>query len=130
MNKNNATEKCNTNLEFWEPWLQDRQNLKLLRPFLESKNGSENVTTYFIRQYCICLWIDPFILPSELFGDLGPINLGMLKQPKLELKRFIRPKTDWFFPNQKVIITILILFLATELGFQHLVPAPLCLDPV
>ena len=71
----------------------------------------------------ICLWIAPFILPSELFGDLGHINLAMLKQPKLELKRFIRPKTDWFFPNQKVIITILILFLATKLGSQHLMPA-------
>ena len=37
MDNNNATEKCNTNLESWEPGLQDRLYLKLLRTFLESK---------------------------------------------------------------------------------------------
>ena len=37
MDNNNATEKCNTNLESSEPGLQDRLYLKLLGPTLESK---------------------------------------------------------------------------------------------
>ena len=52
MDNNNATEKFNTNMESSEPGLQDRLYLKLLGPTLESKKGSENVTTDFIRQYC------------------------------------------------------------------------------
>ena len=52
MDKNNATEYCNTNLESSEPGLQDMQYLKLLGPTLESNNWLGNVTTYFIRQNC------------------------------------------------------------------------------
>ena len=37
MDHNNATEKCNTNLESSEPGLQNRLYLKLLGPTLESK---------------------------------------------------------------------------------------------
>ena len=41
MDNDNATEKCNTNLESSEPGLQDRLYLKLLGPTLESKNCLE-----------------------------------------------------------------------------------------
>ena len=39
MDNNNATEKCNTNLESWEPGLQDRLYLKNLYEITEDIPG-------------------------------------------------------------------------------------------
>ena len=42
-----------------------------------------------------------------------PYKLGHVKTTKIGAEEVHPPKTDWFFPNQKVIITILIPTLAT-----------------
>ena len=50
MDNINATEKCNTYLEYSVPGLKDRLYPKLVVPTMQSKKRLGNVTMDFIRQ--------------------------------------------------------------------------------
>ena len=97
MDNNNATEKCNTNLESSEPGLQDRLYLKLLGPTLESK-----------KRHRICYYV--FYPPTLYKLFIIRVSGDRAWEKQQERTSLNSLNIGWILPRFSVVGTIALFF--------------------